>query len=408
MFENALLCLLLAAAAPVGPLTLDQAETLALAHDPQLQALGWTTRAVEAREIQAGKIPNPEIDLRLEELGVQRGETDVSRTRIVLSQELELGRKRSRRVALARAEKTLAEAAEQLERGRAASRVRTRFAEVLGAQFQMSALAEHVELLESISTRAAALVKQGLMPSIELPRIASQLGLARIDQQRADSELAAARHRLAASWGSAEPQFTGVVGDLERLQLLPDLGSVLEIAAKGPSVAGFEAEVARSQAALDLARSNRMPDLELGAGVRWEHATDADYLLDFEIELPIFDRRQGEILERRHELSRAQASRSAAFSIDGAAELYHQLVHRRATCETLRDQVLPATRSIVDAYRLAAESSTEATEQLVNAHRDLRRMEGEYAQALVDFRRSLGDLEQLLGRSLDGSPLIGE
>jgi len=404
MFQNALLCLLLAVVAPVGPLTLEQAETLALAHDPQLQALGWTTRAVEAREVQAGKIPNPELDLRLEELGVQRGETDVSRTRIVLSQELELGRKRSRRVALAQAEKTLAEAEEQLERGRAASRVRTRFAEVLGAQWQLTAL----ELLEAIGARAEALVGQGLMPSIELPRIARQLGLARIDQQRADSELAAARHRLAASWGSPDPQFSRVVGDIERLQPIPELSSVLALAARGPSAAGFDAEVARSQAALDLARSNRMPDLDFGAGVRWEPATDSDYLLNFEIELPIFDRRQGEILERRHELSRAQALRSTATATDGAAELYHQLVHRRAACETLRDEVLPATRSIVEAYRLVAESSTDATEELVKAHGDLRRMEGEYAQALVDYRRVLGDLEQLLGRSLDGSPLIGE
>lgn len=406
MLENALLCLWLAATAAAGPLTLEQAEALAIANDPQLQASGWTAQAVEAREIQADKIPNPEIEVRLEELGLQRGERDVSRSRIVVSQDLELGRKRGRRVALARAEHGLASSGEAIELGRAVSRVRTRFAEVLGAQRRLSASGAHVEFLESIRARAAALVEQGLLPSIELARIASQLGLARIDAQRAQSELAGARHRLAASWGSGEPQFSEAVGDLARLDPLPDLSQVLALAAQSPSAQSFDSEVARSQAALDLARSNRLPDLELAAGVRWEHEVDADYMVELGIELPIFDRRQGEILERRHELSRAQALRGAASAGDGAAELYHLLVERRATCETLREEVLPAARSIAEAYRTAFESSSAAAAELVKAHAELNRLEGAYAEALVDYRRTLGDLEQLLGRSLDGSPLI--
>jgi len=96
---------------PVGPLALQDALALALMRNPELAVFSWETRASEARALQAKKVPNPELDVRVYRLGIPRGsiEPDDKRTRVVLSQVLELGAKRKRRFNLARTEHSLAE-----------------------------------------------------------------------------------------------------------------------------------------------------------------------------------------------------------------------------------------------------------------------------------------------------------
>ncbi|NIQ95221.1 MAG: TolC family protein, partial [Desulfuromonadales bacterium] len=116
------------------PLTLPDALELALTHSPELEALDWGVRADEARMVQAGEMPNPELDLRLYRLGIPRRSTpdDTERMRVIVSQVFELGGKRRKRVALAGAEHRLAGLDYQARQAFVAAEVARRFAAVLG------------------------------------------------------------------------------------------------------------------------------------------------------------------------------------------------------------------------------------------------------------------------------------
>ena len=57
---------------PASPLTLEDALALALMRNPELARFSWGIRASEARALQAGRVPNPELDVRLYRLGVHR------------------------------------------------------------------------------------------------------------------------------------------------------------------------------------------------------------------------------------------------------------------------------------------------------------------------------------------------
>ena len=48
-----------------GPLVIGDALALALVRSPELEAFSYEVRASEARELQAKRIPNPELDVRL-------------------------------------------------------------------------------------------------------------------------------------------------------------------------------------------------------------------------------------------------------------------------------------------------------------------------------------------------------
>ena len=54
---------------PSGVITLQQALALGLMQNPELASFSWETRTAEARTLQAGLLPNPEISAEVENFG---------------------------------------------------------------------------------------------------------------------------------------------------------------------------------------------------------------------------------------------------------------------------------------------------------------------------------------------------
>jgi cobalt-zinc-cadmium efflux system outer membrane protein len=390
-----------------GPLTIEDALALALMHNPELEAFSWEVRASEARELQAKKLPNPELDVRLYRLGIPRrfSAPDEERTRMVLRQELELGGKRRRRTELARAERDLAGWDYEAKRIEVSTAVACRFAAVLGAQRKLEVLKSSAEFFERTHTRIMALVESGDMRALEGHQSRRQVALARIELQEAESELSAARFRLATSWDSRAPLFTEAVGDLDRMQEVHSLVELLELSRQSPIIARWETEVARSEAALAVAEAERMPNLSVGAGARWEDdAGGRDWLLDIEIALPIFDTKKAGVREGRQNIARAQAERSAAKAESDAmlSEVYYRLQASRSKALTLRGEVIPAARATVEAFKLGFETDTSEPGDLFDAGRDMTRAEVDYTETLVEYRQALATLQGIVGLPLTG------
>ena len=88
---------------PTGTINLRQVLTLALTHNPDLKAFSWAVRAGEAKTLQAGLRPNPELETEIEEFG---GSGDLSgfsaiETTIQLGVPIDLGgvRRKQRQIA---------------------------------------------------------------------------------------------------------------------------------------------------------------------------------------------------------------------------------------------------------------------------------------------------------------------
>jgi cobalt-zinc-cadmium efflux system outer membrane protein len=393
---------------PAAPLFLKDALALALMRNPELAVFSWEERASEARELQAGMIPNPDLDMRVNRLGIPRqsAEKDDKRSRVILSQQFELGGKRRRRVELARTERYLAGWDYEAKRVEVATVVARRFVAVVGAQLRVAASESYLEFFVEMRERVAKAVDGGAMRNVDLLQVTRRVGLTRIELQRAESELSAARFGLAATWSNPSPQFTVAAGDLEPLSPIPPIETVLELAERGPAIARWDAELERSRAALALAKSGRVPDLTAGAGVRWqEHTSEKDYLVDFEISIPLFDRKQGEIREARYGIARAHAARQAAEAASTAeiVEFYFALAEAEARATTLRDEILPAARETFEAFRVGFDTGAEPWEGLLDARRDVARAEISYVEALVDYHGALATVEGVIGRSLTGT-----
>jgi len=387
---------------PAGPLTLADALSLALMHNPELAVFSWETRVHEARKLQAGKFPNPELDIRLWELDDQGGQASFPRRRILFSQDFEFGDKSGRRKGVAEAERQIAEADYQAKRDEIAARVTGQFITILGAQLRVKSLRKHLDFLDGTRDNIAGLVESGSVRRLAMHQVNRRHGLARLKLEAAESALSAARFGLVSGWGGHSPRFTEAVGDLEHRETVPDIETVLEIARQRPTVARWDAELARGEAAVRLAKSRRVPDLTMGFGFRWEDDFDRrDYLFDIEIALPIFDRKQGEIREAHYGMARARAGRQMAETTSNrqVAELYYRLSESEARRTVLGEEVLPATRATFDALLVGFDGQMEDPDDLLDARRNLTRAEIDYTEALVAYHDALAALESILGQS---------
>jgi cobalt-zinc-cadmium efflux system outer membrane protein len=372
----------LLASEPTGQLTLRDALALAFVHNPGLAAFSCETRASEARALQAGLLPNPELDIRVDNIRVsgEPGGFDETQTRLILSQVFEFGNKRQQRQSLAHAQR-----------------------DAVAWEYEIARVELAATVAEELHRNVSVRLTEGAMTTIGYYQIARRVARVRIWLRRAQCELVAARHRLAATWGSRSPEFAMAIGNLEQIKPIPDSDTVMNLSYENPAMARGDAEITRWQAALALAMAERVPDVTIGAGIRIDHGPDENELLfDLEIPLPIFDRKQGDMGEARHSLAKTRAEKQAAEIAvhEAVAEAFEQLAAAHYEANTLREELLPAVRAECSALRVGFGHGGVTLRRLLGVERDLINAEEQYIDALVAYHMMLAVVEGLIGRPL--------
>lgn len=398
---------------PRGKLTLSDALALALGRSPALAACAHEVAASDARAVQEGLWRNPEIDARrdrlwatTEEIDPDTGEpedADLARTRVVLSQVIEPGREPSRRRAVAYAESELAAwDCESLRLQVAAEAIRA-FAAALGAQEKLRWLREAREFVLETQRGVMERVASGEMAPRRLHQAERHAAAAEVELQQGESELAAARHRLAATWGACADPGGTLLGALEPLSALPDTALLRAAVERSPAVARWQSQIGLARAQARLAGAEAWPELRLDAGIRDEDETGArSYLLGVEVPLPLFDRAQGDRRAARHGLAAADAGQAAARAeaMAEAMTLYQELVAAEFAARQLRERVVPAAAAELAALQQGYAENAVGVGDLLDGARDLTRAHLDHIDALVACRQALADLEGLTGQPL--------
>lgn len=387
---------------PEGPITLRRALSLALTNNPALAAFSWEVRAKEAGAIQAGLLPNPELEALLEEFG---GSGSVegfegAETTILLGQLIPLGGKISKRKRLAALGASLAEwdyEAARLDVLRAAAKA---FADVLAAQRQLEITEELVGLAEGFHKAVSEQASAGQISPIQEKRAGVALSQAKIRAGRARRELEAARKGAAATWGSTNPRFTKAEGSLDILSPVPPYDHIAGYVSRNPDIARWAAEMEEREAALSLEKADAVPDPFVSGGYRRIAENDDNaFVVGLSIPIPILNRNQGGILEARRRISKGEEEkRNAEVTVSSfLAAAYKDLSAAYEEAETLRDGVLPAAEgayeSVFEGYREGKFSLLD----VLDAQRTVFDTELQYIQALRAYHHSLADVERLTG-----------
>lgn len=391
---------------PTGTVTLRQALALALMRNPELRAFSWEVRAREAATLQAGLLHNPTIGADLQDLGVSASPDSIPQRQgtLQLSQIIELGGKRAKRRETAALSRDLAGWDYETKRIDLFTQVSQAFTDLLRAQQQRALTEETIRLAEETARVVSERVKAGKVSPIEEIRANVVLASAGIERDRAGKELEAARKRLAATWGSATPQFDKAEGTLGAVSPIPSPAQLTGRLSRNPELARWVTEIAQRRAVIDLERSRAIPDLTMMGGFRrYETTGDNVFVVGLSVPLPIFNRNQGGIQEARNRLSKGEEERRVAEVRVSAAlsEAYRALSTAHAEATSLEEKVLPgaaqAFEAVNEGYRLGKFGLLD----VLDAQRTLFGSRAQHLRALADYHQAAAEVERLIGEPLD-------
>jgi outer membrane protein, heavy metal efflux system len=373
-----------------GGMRLEEMEQIALANNPTVAQVQANLRVAAGLAKQAGLYPNPTVgyygdEIRGGYLGGGKQGGFVSQT-IVLGGKLQAARR------VAELEASEVETSGQIQHLRILNNVRVSFYHVLAAQ----RLVEVKQSLAKLAADAAQTSLQlGNVGQADRPDILQ----AEVEQQQANVSVRVAEQNLQASWrvlaavvGKPNLSVARLEGDLEAI---PDLNYeewVTTTLRDSPEVKLAQQAVERAEALLVQAKKVPIPDLQVtGILVQsYEPLEPTRRLTGLQggaqigVELPTFNRNQGNIAAARGEIESAnqELARVKLQLQRDLASMFQDYNTSRVIVQQYRTEMLPRAEEAYRLYQKNYQAMAGAYPQVLISQRTLFQLEMEYVQAL--------------------------
>ncbi len=381
-------------------LTLRDALSLALQRSPVLASWPWELRALEAETHQASRRRNPRTGVLVENIATENLETS-----LLISQLVELGGKRGRRVALAQAEYETANWSFESARADVIAITARRFIDALAAQERISVERELVNVAQETAEAVSMRVRAGGASSVEETRAQVALVNARAALASAEHERSVAYRRLASTWVNPKPRFSEVRGDLESTPVPLPLDTLLARIDRNPDVARWAAEISRRERLHDSVRASRVPDLDLDFGVRRLGASEeTGLLIGASIPIPIFDRAQDATTAAELRIRGANEQQAAARAQASAAVAvaHEELAAALDAHQRLQNEVLPQAVNAHEAASSAYRSGLLRFTDVLDVQRMLFETRIRSIDMLIRYHTAAFEIERLTGTPVAG------
>ncbi len=390
----------LACAQPV--LTLKEAVARALAAHPALRESAEKVSAAEGLRRQAGLRPNPRFTFQAENLGANPGPGfDYARdadTFAYLTQPIETGGKRQRRMDAAGSATRRAELERELLRRQVAARVKLAYWAAECAGRARRVLDQTVRTFAQIVQYHEARVKEGAMAEADLLRVRLESERIALAANTATLEAERARIQLFREMGAAEfPEVQFEDGSSEPESALPEGDAAEALEARVEMKLARQA-VEYARARLELERAAAQPDVEAVAGYKRTGGFNT-LMGGVQLSLPVANRNQGNIAAAMAELRAAEAAEAATATLIRAevraAKMEYELRSRQihTSLSPLMEHAVEASRIAQAAYR---EGGTDLL-RLLDAERARLEAQLLYCRSLAEYRQSMVNLETALG-----------
>lgn len=389
-----------------NPVTLQKAIDLAIGHNPELNASRWETRAMEGRVLQAGLLPNPEIEAETENFagsGVFKG-FDSAETKVELSQLIELGGKRGKRSTHAVLGRDLAQWDYEVTRADVVARTRRAFMNVLFAQERLTLMRKLLYLADEVLQTTSERVKAGKISPVEAIKAEVDRSTSRIDVKNAQYDLKVARRKLSGSWGGTTPTFGEASGRLGQLLPIPSLEKLEGMVSRNPDVARWAVAIEQHRAGVDLEEARGVPDLTVSFGAKHHNAVDdTAFLMKVSIPIPVFDHNQGATLEARERLSKSKEESRAVWLrvVNNLAETYQRLSSAHMEATDLAQHVLPGAEEAFKASEEGFRHGKFDYLNLLDAQRTLVSVNLRHVNALFAYQQARTQVERLIGLDMN-------
>ena len=379
--------------APDNALTLQAAMERALAANPTIAAARMRGAITAAGLAVAGERPNPEAAFEIEK--------EAPKQSFAFALPLELGGKRSKRIAVSQAAVLAGQAEIAATIAQIRNDVRRAYYDALAADARLTVLRELRDLSQRTRDTAQARFDAGDAPRLEV--LQAELALAAVDSEATSSQgtSLAARARLNAVLGqpldTAQPLSTPIDSGASIVTT-----AAMELAVSGNTeLAVLDRQIEEQRARVVLARALRVPDLVPTATLTHDAQPEFTYgwRAGVGVTLPIFTTHNAGVLVEQATLQQLMAQRTATLlRITGEVAASAAIAEsQRLAYERYRAVILPQAQQVEqlaqDSYQLG-QSGIATLLQALQASRDIRLRS---LDTVLQWQTAVADLERAVG-----------
>jgi cobalt-zinc-cadmium efflux system outer membrane protein len=267
------------------------------------------------------------------------------------------------------------------------------FLRVLAAQEWLDARRDLARIAENAAQTERELMNTGQADESEVLEAEVEAARMRTAALMRENTLREEWRSLCAVIGQPDLPLVTVAGDLERgWPNLNEEEAVEAIAKQSPAVQIARAATGRAEAILARAKSEPIPDIRVRGGLEYNHETlgSAPFakgwegLAEASVEIPLFNRNQGNIGAAQADLdrSRQENTRVALTLRERAATVVDEYANAKLMAAEYRDEILPRARK---AYALLVQKYGQmlaAYPRVLESQRKLYDLQIEYIAAL--------------------------
>lgn len=393
---------------PVSPVvvSLEEAVQRALSANLAIRAKQFEYQSIQANEITAALIPNPNISA-----GASNFTSGPANWSAVLSQTIELAGKRGRRIDSAEAASQVeASSVDDLKR-LTVLLVKQAYVNIIVAKAQAEQTRVNLKELDDELRLQSLRARTGDLSELDYLRIEQQRFQFESDAADAEMNLQVAKVNFRAAVGVDQlPEQFDVTGTFDLRELKLDRQTLYGLAEQNrPDVRQAVADVRRAQADNRLAHALAVPDVVPSLGYGWvsdrpdqifnNTAASNGNILGVSIDIPLFSRNQGEIERTAKDAQRTGVVKDAAIvqahvDVDVATA---GMINARVKYVVLRDNYFPKAKSIRERTELAYRQGAASLLDFLDAERQFRSAAFAFIAAKGSYDSALYQLEAAVG-----------
>lgn len=382
--------------------------------NPELRSSRSAIGVAAGRTWQAGLYPNPSAGLASSEIGF---EGDRANTVVGLTQPIVIGGRIRAGVAAADAEEAARRADVERVRREVFGHVAELHARVLGLNAQLELVDELISVAEQTLDIAETRFEARAVaePDVIRPRV--EVHQLRADRQRMARELTAAEKQLGLVLNTDPIAAERLVSQvLTTPEPLDETRLVVAVETGHPALIVADREIEAAEATMNRIRAERVPDLSITAGVGYSEEGDGGIAeIGVGAEIPLWNRRQGDIMAARFELMKRRQEKEVTRNrlLSELADAVGTYDASRDQLAVIRDQIVPdaqrAFEQIDESYRAGRASFIDlldAQRTLMQSRRTLIELAGRasVSRARIAAISGLGILPESVHHQSEESP----
>jgi len=370
---------------------LEEFQQFALAANPTLRQAAALVNHSSGLARQAGLYPNPSIGYQGDQ--IRGGSFSGGEQGAYVQQTFVLGGKLGLRRDVFEQQRRSNEIGVSEQRYRVLGAVGQSFYSALAAQEVVRVREKSRLLATDAVTTVHQLANVGQADAPDVLQAEVEAEQAQVDYMTAQRTYVQMFRSLTALVGKPDLEVSPVQGDFEHPPEVDADRVVNQIVEDSPAVKRARQDVVRAQAEIKSAKRESVPDLQIRGGVQQNfeqlndmagRRTGVQAFASAGIDLPIFNRNQGNVAASKAELERAEAevSRVQLWLRQSAQPLLQEYVSNQAQATRYKNEMIPRATRAYQLYLTKYQQMGAAYPQVLVSQRTLFQLQVGYIKAL--------------------------